>query len=128
MTGIFAANFPSGLGLYWIATTVFSLVQQYFISGPGGLVSYVRRAYLVILARMGRPVVWPDATNQADTDTVKSKKTITPPSSKVSDLAAALSSKSATKKVSKGSKPASLPTKKLHKTGRKKTKPTKRKK
>jgi len=37
MTGIIALKFPSGLALYWVATTVFSLVQQYIISGPGGL-------------------------------------------------------------------------------------------
>jgi YidC/Oxa1 family membrane protein insertase len=43
MTGFFAARFPSGLGLYWVATTVFSIVQQYFLSGPGGLVTYVAR-------------------------------------------------------------------------------------
>jgi len=39
MTGVLALNFPSGLGLYWVATTVFSIVQQWIISGPGGLVS-----------------------------------------------------------------------------------------
>lgn len=37
MTGLIALKFPSGLALYWVATTVFSLVQQYIISGPGGL-------------------------------------------------------------------------------------------
>jgi len=37
MTGIIALRFPSGLALYWIATTIFSLVQQYFVSGLGGL-------------------------------------------------------------------------------------------
>jgi len=52
MTGIFAARFPSGLGLYWIATTVFSIAQQYFISGPGGLVSYSQRAYQFIQTRV----------------------------------------------------------------------------
>ncbi len=43
MTGFFAARFPSGLGLYWVATTVFSIAQQYFLSGPGGLVTYWNR-------------------------------------------------------------------------------------
>lgn len=42
-TGIIALNFPSGLALYWVATTIFSIAQQYFISGPGGLVSYAKR-------------------------------------------------------------------------------------
>ncbi len=37
MTGLIALKFPSGLALYWVATTVFSVVQQYIISGPGGL-------------------------------------------------------------------------------------------
>lgn len=44
MTGFLALSFPSGLGLYWIATTVFSIVQQYVLSGPGGLVTYWQRA------------------------------------------------------------------------------------
>lgn len=46
MTGVFAINFPAGLSLYWVITTVFSIVQQYFISGPGGLVTYARRIQL----------------------------------------------------------------------------------
>jgi YidC/Oxa1 family membrane protein insertase len=37
MTAFIAWNFPAGLGLYWIATTVFSLIQQWMVSGPGGL-------------------------------------------------------------------------------------------
>lgn len=37
MTVFISLKFPSGLALYWVATTVFSLVQQYIISGPGGL-------------------------------------------------------------------------------------------
>lgn len=40
MTVVIALKFPSGLALYWVATTVFSLVQQYVFSGPGGLVYY----------------------------------------------------------------------------------------
>ncbi len=43
MTGVFALSFPSGLSLYWVITTVFSIVQQYFISGPGGIVTYSHR-------------------------------------------------------------------------------------
>lgn len=43
MTGVFALSFPSGLSLYWVITTIFSIVQQYFISGPGGIVTYARR-------------------------------------------------------------------------------------
>jgi membrane protein insertase Oxa1/YidC/SpoIIIJ len=39
MTGWIALSFPSGLGLYWVVTTVFSIAQQWVISGPGGLLS-----------------------------------------------------------------------------------------
>lgn len=41
MTGVFAATFPAGLAVYWVTTTVFSVVQQYFISGLGGLAKYI---------------------------------------------------------------------------------------
>ena len=44
MTGFFAATFPSGLALYWVATTVFSIGQQWAITGPGGLTLYWQRA------------------------------------------------------------------------------------
>lgn len=44
MTGFIAIQFPSGLALYWVITTLFSIGQQYFLSGPGGLVSYWQRA------------------------------------------------------------------------------------
>lgn len=40
MTVIFSLQFPSGLALYWVITTAFSLVQQLVVSGPGGLVLY----------------------------------------------------------------------------------------
>lgn len=40
MTIIFSLQFPSGLALYWVITTAFSLVQQLIVSGPGGLVLY----------------------------------------------------------------------------------------
>lgn len=38
-----AMNFPSGLALYWTVATIFSLVQQYFISGLGGIKTYSER-------------------------------------------------------------------------------------
>jgi YidC/Oxa1 family membrane protein insertase len=41
MTLIMSLNFPSGLTLYWIVTTLFSIVQQYFVSGWGGLTKYL---------------------------------------------------------------------------------------
>lgn len=43
MTGVIAVTFPSGLGLYWIATTVYSIGQQWYVTGPGGLVVYFQR-------------------------------------------------------------------------------------
>lgn len=47
MTFFIALKFPSGLALYWIITTLFSLVQQYFISGLGGLTKYAQKIGLV---------------------------------------------------------------------------------
>lgn len=44
MTGFIALNFPAGLSLYWVVTTIFSIGQQWYISGLGGLVSYTQRA------------------------------------------------------------------------------------
>jgi YidC/Oxa1 family membrane protein insertase len=43
MTGFIALTFPSGLALYWIMTTVFSIGQQVYISGWGGLPVYWNR-------------------------------------------------------------------------------------
>lgn len=48
MTGIIAFQFPSGIALYWVATTIFSIGQQYYLSGPGGLTSYAQRALAFI--------------------------------------------------------------------------------
>ncbi len=41
ITVVIGANFPAGLTLYWIATTVFQIVQQYFVSGWGQLPKYL---------------------------------------------------------------------------------------
>lgn len=43
MTVFIASRFPSGLALYWIITTIFSLGQQYAISGWGGLKNYMKK-------------------------------------------------------------------------------------
>jgi YidC/Oxa1 family membrane protein insertase len=43
MTGFIALSFPSGLALYWVATTVFSIGQQVHVSGWGGIVLYYQR-------------------------------------------------------------------------------------
>jgi YidC/Oxa1 family membrane protein insertase len=37
MTGVIALKLPSGLALYWIMGTLFSIVTQYFVSGLGGI-------------------------------------------------------------------------------------------
>ncbi|OLC53834.1 MAG: hypothetical protein AUH85_13300 [Chloroflexi bacterium 13_1_40CM_4_68_4] len=41
MTVFLGASFPAGLTLYWIATTMFQIVQQYFVSGWGQLPKFV---------------------------------------------------------------------------------------
>ncbi len=43
MTVIFSLQFPSGLALYWVITTVFSLVQQLLVSGPGSIPLYAKK-------------------------------------------------------------------------------------
>lgn len=40
MIGYFAYQFPLGLSLYWNALTVFGIIQQYFVSGWGGLLEW----------------------------------------------------------------------------------------
>lgn len=37
MTVVISLNFQSGLILYWVVSTLFSIVQQYYFSGLGGL-------------------------------------------------------------------------------------------
>lgn len=48
MTAFIAVRFPSGLALYWVASTVFSIVQQYFSTGWGGVTLYAKRAYAFV--------------------------------------------------------------------------------
>lgn len=47
MTVLISLNFPSGLALYWVITTLFSLVQQYLVSGLGGLVPVLTRFRII---------------------------------------------------------------------------------
>ena len=42
MTTLIGIALPSGLGLHWVITTVFSVVQQYYISGLGGLKQWLK--------------------------------------------------------------------------------------
>lgn len=53
-TGYIAINFPSGLALYWVVTTIFSIGQQYYISGLGGITIYSKRAYDFVSAKLQR--------------------------------------------------------------------------
>jgi YidC/Oxa1 family membrane protein insertase len=39
VTFFIALNFPAGLALYWTTTSIFSMVQQYFVTGWGSLFS-----------------------------------------------------------------------------------------
>lgn len=48
MTAFIAVRFPSGLALYWVASTVFSIVQQYFSTGWGGVTLYTKRAIALV--------------------------------------------------------------------------------
>ena len=43
MIGFFAFQFPIGLAIYWNTVTVMSIVQQYLISGWGGMEDYIKR-------------------------------------------------------------------------------------
>jgi len=43
MTAVIAIGLPSGLALYWIVGTVFTIVTQYFVSGWGGFAVYWNR-------------------------------------------------------------------------------------
>ncbi len=53
-TGFLALRFPSGLALYWVATTVYSIFQQYFLSGPGGLTLYTKRSINFIKGKLNK--------------------------------------------------------------------------
>jgi YidC/Oxa1 family membrane protein insertase len=44
-TGVITLTLPAGLGLYWVVSTIFSIGQQYFISGLGGLAVYYKRFF-----------------------------------------------------------------------------------
>jgi len=41
MIALFSYGFPLGLSLYWNTFTIFGIIQQYLISGPGGLADLV---------------------------------------------------------------------------------------
>lgn len=43
MTTVLALRFPAGVTLYWVFTTLFSVIQQYFVSGWGGIEVYAKK-------------------------------------------------------------------------------------
>lgn len=47
MTIIVGFNFPSGLVLYWLVFSVVSMIQQYLITGWGGLTPWLKKFNLV---------------------------------------------------------------------------------
>lgn len=47
MTVIISLNFQSGLVLYWMVSTLFSLIQQYFFSGWGGLIPFLKKIKII---------------------------------------------------------------------------------
>jgi YidC/Oxa1 family membrane protein insertase len=54
MTVIISLNFQSGLVLYWVISTVFSLVQQYFFSGWGGLIPAFNKVRALVTRVTGK--------------------------------------------------------------------------
>jgi YidC/Oxa1 family membrane protein insertase len=53
ITLLFALSFPSGITLYWVVTTIFSVVQQYVFSGPGAIVYYKNKFVSLIIKGYG---------------------------------------------------------------------------
>ncbi len=43
MTVVISVNFQSGLILYWIVSTIFSIAQQYYFSGWGGVTKIINK-------------------------------------------------------------------------------------
>ncbi len=43
MTLLIGFSFPSGLVLYWATFSLTTMIQQYFIFGPGGLTPYLKK-------------------------------------------------------------------------------------
>lgn len=50
MTLVISLKFPSGLTMYWVVTTVFSIIQQWILTGPGGLTYYFALAKSKIIS------------------------------------------------------------------------------
>jgi YidC/Oxa1 family membrane protein insertase len=52
MIGILAIGFPAGLSLYWVVTTLFSIGQQWYVSGWGGITLYYNRLKTMLASRL----------------------------------------------------------------------------
>jgi YidC/Oxa1 family membrane protein insertase len=39
----FGTRFPAGLALYWLVSTIFGIIQQYLIAGPGGMKTWLAK-------------------------------------------------------------------------------------
>jgi len=44
MIGFFSYSLPIGLSLYWNTFTVFGILQQYLLIGPGGTKNWITKA------------------------------------------------------------------------------------
>jgi len=47
MTAVVSINFQSGLVLYWVISTLFSIVQQYYFSGLGGIKPFLLKLRII---------------------------------------------------------------------------------
>ena len=82
MFAFFAMSVPSGLALYWVATNVFSMVQQYFITGWGSLLPLrIGKVVIGSEAAMTRPSAVPSSNgmgsqNQNTLDATESESQV----------------------------------------------------
>ena len=51
MTTVISVNFHSGLVLYWVISTLFSIVQQYYFSGWGGLKPFLVKLKIIKVSK-----------------------------------------------------------------------------
>jgi YidC/Oxa1 family membrane protein insertase len=71
MFGFFALQVPQGLALYWVTSNLFSLIQQYFITGWGGL----KPASTAVEASAGPPIGAPAMPkSESPPDTKRTRK------------------------------------------------------
>lgn len=112
MTGIFALNFPSGLAMYWVTTTLFSIIQQYAISGWGGLEFYAKKLYSFATGRKNAVAIGPAPILEAE---IVQPSGRTSSGKETSELAKALMSSKKENKSAKNKKKKPARKIKLHK-------------